>query len=81
MLCVIVGMIGIAVCIGLAVWALWQWYAGSTIPGWASLLLVMCVFSSLQFLFMGIIGLYIGKIMRETKHRPVFIVQDDCTRR
>lgn len=81
MLCVIVGMIGIAVCIGLAVWALWQWYAGSTIPGWASLLLVVCVFSSLQFLFLGIIGLYIGKIMRETKHRPVFIVQDDCTRR
>lgn len=43
--------------------------------------MVMSVFSSLQFLFLGIIGLYIGKMMRETKHRPVFIVQNDCTGR
>lgn len=81
MLCVIVGLIGIAVCMALAIWTLWQWHVGATIPGWASLLLVVCVFSSLQFLFLGIIGLYIGKMMREIKHRPVYIVQDDCTRR
>ena len=43
--------------------------------------MVISVFSSMQFLFLGIIGLYVGKVMRETKHRPVFIVQDDCTRR
>lgn len=81
MLCVIVGLLGIMICAALAVWTVWRWHIGATIPGWASLLLVISVFSSLQFLFLGIIGLYIGKMMRETKHRPVYIVQDDCTRR
>lgn len=28
---------------------------------------------------MGIMGLYIGKIFRETKSRPRYIVQDDLT--
>lgn len=81
MLCVIVGMAGIVLSLVLASWAVWRWYVGATIPGWTSLLMVISVFSSMQFLFLGIIGLYVGKVMRETKHRPVFIVQDDCTRR
>ena len=81
MLCVIVGLAGIVLSLALVVWAVWRWYEGGTIPGWASLLMVISVFSSMQFLFLGIIGLYVGKVMRETKHRPVFIVQDDCTRR
>ncbi len=81
MLCVIVGLAGIVLSLALVVWAAWRWYEGATIPGWASLLMVISVFSSMQFLFLGIIGLYVGKVMRETKHRPVFIVQDDCTRR
>lgn len=81
MLCVVVGLAGIVLSLALVVWAAWRWYEGGTIPGWASLLMVISVFSSMQFLFLGIIGLYVGKVMRETKHRPVFIVQDDCTRR
>lgn len=81
MLCVIVSMAGIVLSLVLASWAVWRWYVGATIPGWTSLLMVISVFSSMQFLFLGIIGLYVGKVMREAKHRPVFIVQDDCTRR
>lgn len=81
MLCVIVGMAGIVLSLVLASWAVWRWYVGATIPGWTSLLMVISVFSSMQFLFLGIIGLYVGKVMREAKHRPVFIVQDDCTMR
>lgn len=80
MLCVIAGILGMMMCIALALWTVWRWYQGATIPGWASLLMVISVFSSLQFLFLGIIGLYIGKMMRETKHRPVYIVQDDCSK-
>lgn len=79
MFCLFAGLIGCVVSIGLMIWAFCQWYSQSTLPGWTSMVLVVCFFSSLQFLFIGIIGLYIGKIMRETKHRPVFIVQDDMT--
>lgn len=80
MFCLFAGLIGCAVSVCLMIWAFCQWYAQSTLPGWTSIVLVVCFFGSLQFLFIGIIGLYIGKIMRETKHRPVFIVQDDMTR-
>ena len=81
MLCVVVGLLGVLLCLALSAWTVWQWYTGNAIPGWASLLVVMSAFSSLQFLFLGIIGLYIGKMMRETKHRPIYIVQDDFTNR
>ena len=81
MLCVIIGGLGVVICLALTIWAVWRWYVGATIPGWASLLMVMTIFSSLHFLFLGIIGLYVGKVMKETKHRPVYIVQDNCTRR
>lgn len=80
MLCIVFGVIGIGLCMGLIIWSITRWYQGATIPGWASLLMVICMFSSLQFFFLGIIGLYIGKVLRETKHRPVFIVQDDYTK-
>lgn len=80
MLCFAFGIIGIGVCMGLILWGIYRWHLGATIPGWASLLMVTCMFSSLQFLFLGIIGLYIGKVLRETKHRPSFIVQDNCTK-
>lgn len=81
MACLVMGMACFLVSVGLMVWALVQWQAGATLPGWTSLVLVVCFFSSFQFLFIGIIGLYIGKVLRETKHRPPFIVQDDLTRR
>lgn len=81
MLCLLVGMLSMVMCLILALWTAWRWYIGATIPGWASIVMVITVFSSLQFLFLGVIGLYIGKVMREAKHRPVYIVQDDCTRK
>lgn len=81
MMCVVCGLLGMVGCFALVIWVMCLWLTKSTIPGWTSLLLVICVFSSMQFLFLGIIGLYIGKMMRETKRRPVYIVQDDCTRR
>lgn len=81
MACLCMGIVCFLVTIGLMAWALVQWYEGAALPGWTSLVLVVCFLSSFQFLFIGILGLYIGKVLRETKHRPSFIVQDELTRR
>lgn len=78
--CLVAGMAGGCISLLLMLWALYCWCSGSALPGWTSMVMVVCFFSSLQFIFIGIIGLYIGKVLRETKHRPVFIVQDDLTR-
>ena len=66
-------------CVCIMIWSLVLWYIGSTIPGWASLVMVLCFFSCFQFLFLGIIGLYVGKILNESKRRPRFIIKDDLT--
>ncbi|WP_294534563.1 glycosyltransferase [uncultured Rhodoblastus sp.] len=46
------------------------------VPGWASLLLPISLFGSLQLLSAGIIGEYIGRIYLEVKRRPRFILDD-----
>ncbi len=74
-----VGAIGFLLSLSLITWSIFQWSNGNTLPGWTSTVSIVAVFGSLQFLFIGIIGLYIGKIFRETKHRPIYVVQDDTT--
>jgi dolichol-phosphate mannosyltransferase len=37
---------------------------------------VMLFFLAAQFLVLGLIGEYVGRLYMETKHRPLFIVED-----
>src|SRR5690242_5265950 len=41
-----------------------------------SLMAVMLFFLAAEFLVLGQIGEYVGRLYLETKHRPLFIVQD-----
>jgi dolichol-phosphate mannosyltransferase len=45
-----------------------------TAPGWASLVVVLSFFSGMQFVVLGTIGLYIGRIYAQGKHRPLYLV-------
>ena len=44
--------------------------------GWTSIIISMLFLFSFTFLFLGILGLYIGKIFQETKQRPVFLIDE-----
>jgi dolichol-phosphate mannosyltransferase len=44
------------------------------VPGWASLIVVILFISSMQFICIGIIGEYLGRIYDETRRRPLYIV-------
>lgn len=48
-----------------------------TIRGWASLVTIALFFGGVQLLSVGIIGLYVGKIYREVKGRPIYIVESE----
>lgn len=74
--CLWFGLLGFFASIILIIWCIYRWSVGATLPGWTSTVLVVSAFGSMQFLFMGIMGLYLGKVFRETKKRPRFIVQD-----
>lgn len=80
-ICLWAGVGGVLISIALVVYCIMRWSMGETIPGWTSIVLILCWSTSMQFIFMGIVGLYIGKIFMETKNRPRFIVQDDMTGR
>ena len=43
--------------------------------GWATLVILLCVFGGIQLFCLGIIGEYVGQIFREVKHRPRYIVE------
>jgi putative glycosyltransferase len=48
---------------------------GSTVSGYASIIVSLWMIGGLNFLFVGIIGIYIATIFSEVKQRPYTIVQ------
>ena len=49
---------------------------GKDVPGYASLLVISLFMGSLQLIFIGIVGTYLGKTYIETKNRPIFIEKE-----
>jgi polyisoprenyl-phosphate glycosyltransferase len=47
-----------------------------TVAGWSSLVAVIAILGAAQLLVLGIIGDYVGRILRETRKRPSYIVQE-----
>jgi glycosyltransferase involved in cell wall biosynthesis len=52
---------------------------GVDVPGYASLLVVMLFFGSLQLMSLGVIGEYIGRIYFESKQRPLYLIRKSYT--
>lgn len=48
---------------------------GIDVPGYASLLVAVLFFGSLQLIGIGMLGEYIGRIYMESKNRPIYIVR------
>jgi hypothetical protein len=47
-----------------------------TVVGWTSLMSAIAILGAGQFLVLGIIGEYVGRILRETRGWPVYIVAE-----
>lgn len=48
----------------------------TVVSGWASMIGVVIFFGGIQLLFLGVLGQYVGRIYRETKRRPLYILED-----
>jgi polyisoprenyl-phosphate glycosyltransferase len=65
-----------------AFYALIAFVSGHTVPGWTSVVLVVCVIGSLQLLVLGVIGEYLGRTFQEARKRPSFLVSStSCCRK
>ncbi len=69
------GLLGGVVCSAFALLALFAYFAGSTLPGWASVAIVLGFASATQFLFLGLLGEYVARIYAELQARPRYFVE------
>lgn len=46
------------------------------VPGWTLMFITLLFFGGIQFIFLGIIGEYVGRIYGEAKQRPLFLVAE-----
>ncbi len=64
------------------IWVIYVLYAkfvtGEIVPGWASIVLSIWVFSSIQLVALGLIGEYLSKIFLDVKKRPRFIIENEA---
>lgn len=51
-------------------------FIGIDVPGYASIIVLLLFFNSIQLLCIGIIGEYVGRTFEQSKNRPVFIAKE-----
>lgn len=50
--------------------------SGRTVPGWTSLMVVVCLCNAALMIAVGLLGEYVAKIFEESKGRPLYVVAD-----
>lgn len=76
----VTGQLFILVSLGVIVYALVAYLQGEVIAGWTSLLISLWFIGGILLTALGIIGEYVGKIYREVKRRPRYIVMEKTRR-
>jgi dolichol-phosphate mannosyltransferase len=64
-------MIGIIYAVAQRLWT------DNWVPGWTILFIAVLLIGGLQFIFLGLMGEYIGRIYSEAKNRPLFLVMEE----
>jgi polyisoprenyl-phosphate glycosyltransferase len=70
------GLLSVAVAFLVGIFVLWHWLAGDTVPGWASISLLVLAFGAMQMFCLAIIGEYLGRAVMQLKNRPLFVIRE-----
>jgi len=52
-------------------------WTNNWVPGWTLIFIAVLLIGGLQFIFLGVMGEYIGRIYSEAKDRPLFLVMEE----
>ena len=61
-------------------YVIFAYFAGHSVPGWASMMAVLSLLFGVLFLLVGIQGEYIVRIYERVQHRPPFLVEREVGR-
>lgn len=62
--------------VGYGIYVVYSFISKTEISGWASLIMTIVFFGGLQLIILGIIGIYLGKIFKQVKERPNYIIKN-----
>jgi dolichol-phosphate mannosyltransferase len=71
-----IGWIMAAVGFLFALYSVIGWMTGHVLPGWTSLSAAIGILGGMQFLMLGVIGAYLGRLYDQSKNRPLFMIRD-----
>ena len=54
------------------IWGIKDYFLGKTVPGWASMTVILCFLGGIQLISLGIIGEYVGKTYLESKKTKIY---------
>lgn len=75
----LIGGIAFIISVIMALYAVIQKFSGNTSSGWASIMISIWFIGGAQLISLGLIGEYIGKIYKEVKKRPRYIIEEVIT--
>lgn len=57
-------------------YTVWGYLSGVTVQGWATTMTAVLILGGGHLLMLGVIGEYVGRLYIQSKHRPLFIVEE-----
>ena len=70
------GVLFIVIAFCIAIYVVHALVAGTAVPGWSSIILSIWLVGGFVLVAIGIVGIYIGKIFTEVKHRPLYHIAE-----
>ena len=70
------GIFFIVIAFCIAIYVVHALIVGTAVPGWSSLILSIWLVGGFVLVSIGIVGIYIGKIFTEVKHRPLYHIAE-----
>ena len=60
----------------LLLYSLYSYFYLNAVPGWASVICAISLLSSVQLLVLGVMGEYLGRLYEQSKHRPIYFIEE-----